>query len=119
MSITRGIGPARQSAPINVAGLRNLDLPWEPPAAGMPVGGKFLLVAGAFFWTREIELSLALCCKQVSWNLPSSKTDPHSGLGQDAHVGLRVRWLPEHAVRLPRPVASLHQAGPEVHWLVK
>ena len=84
MSITRGIGPARQSAPINVVDVWNLDMPWEPPAAGMPLGGKLLLVAGAFFCAREIELSLALRChlsvnpvaKQVSWNLPCSKTDP-------------------------------------------
>ena len=62
MSITRGIGPARQSAPINVVDVWNLDMPWEPLAAGMPLGGKLLLVAGAFFCTREIELSLALRC---------------------------------------------------------
>ena len=56
MSITRGIGPARQSAPINVVDVWNLDMPWERPAACMPLGGKLLLVAGAFFCTREIEL---------------------------------------------------------------
>ena len=83
-SVTRGIGPARQSAPLDLASVWACDIPWRQDSPDLPLGGKFLVVACSFFCTREIEASLALrqhvsidsSRNLVSWNLPCSKTDP-------------------------------------------
>ena len=83
-SVTHGIEPARQSAPLDLAMVWRTEYPWEPVAGGLPLGGKLLVICGAFFCPRKIEISLALrkhvCvdekARQVSWNLPFSKTDP-------------------------------------------
>ena len=83
-SITRGMGPGRQSSPLDLSRVWCCDIPWRSEIPGCPLGGKDLIVAGSFFCVREIELSLALRQhvvfdehqSRVSWLLPSSKTDP-------------------------------------------
>ena len=85
-SITRGIGPSRQSLPLDLSSVWNEGPPSLSDTEGVPVGGKYLIIAGGFFCTREIELSLALRrhisfdtdSKRFTWNLPCSKTDPRA-----------------------------------------
>ena len=85
-SITRGIGRPRQSKPLDLAAVWRADIPWRPESNSLPVGGKLLIIAGSFFCTREIELSLALRqyisfdvnIPRVTWHLPCSKTDPRA-----------------------------------------
>ena len=85
-SVTRGIGPPRQSQPLDLAAVWKAGIPWLPESASYPVRGKFLIIAGGFFCTREIELSLALRqhvsfsadIQRVTWHLPCSKTDPRA-----------------------------------------
>ena len=80
-SITRGMGPGRQSSPVDISCVWKLDLPWCSGLPGAPLGGR-CLVAGSFFSVREIELSLALRkhvvvdsdSRRVTWLLPCSKT---------------------------------------------
>ena len=83
-SATRGMGPGRQSAALDLTKVACLELSaWEPLAAGGPVNSHAMIVAGSFFLTREIEASRALLtdCSchagdgSASWNLPASKTD--------------------------------------------
>ena len=83
-SATRGMGPGRQSAALDLTKVAGLKLSvWEPLATGGPVNPRALIVAGSFFLTREIEAGNALLAdcsfniadRSVSWNLPASKTD--------------------------------------------
>ena len=88
-SITRGIGPSRQSLPLDLSSVWNEGPPWLSDTEGVPVGGKYLIIAGRFFCTREIVLSLALRrhisfdtdSKRVTWESSCSKTDP-SAIGK-------------------------------------
>ena len=85
-SVTRGLGPGRQSAPYHLEQVAALRLNEHPLVAQGPVNPRALAVLGAWFLTREIELSLALCKNitvvtnggvlAVKWCLPASKTDP-------------------------------------------
>ena len=83
VSVTRGMGPARQSAPLQLDIVAELGLGHAPVIPGGPVGPGRLIIAGSFFCTREIELSLALrenvfvnkSTRQASWALPCSKND--------------------------------------------
>ena len=109
---TRGIGPARQSASLDLpaAAARLETLPAIPHADGVPVGNKNLIVAGAFWMLRELELSSAIVADitvvsdpvSVAWRLPVSKTDVRA-LGQCRKwdclcAGDRTRPCPAHAV---------------------
>ena len=76
-SITRGMGPGRQSSPLDLSGAVacSRDLPWFPV-------GKDLIVDGSFFSVQETKLSLALRQhvtidepRRVSSLFPYSKTD--------------------------------------------
>ena len=91
-SVNRGIGPARQSAPYDVKAIQSLDTGIEPVISKGPVNPCDMLVLGAFFLTREIELSAAKAShlefhtgSTVTWLLPASKTDPTA-------VGVRRQW---------------------------
>ena len=61
-------------------------LPWDPCEVVLQLGGFYLISAGSFFYTTELELSLALRChtlydepiQRVSWVVPRSKTDPQA-----------------------------------------
>ena len=54
-----------------------------------PVNPRAFGILGGFFLTREIEISLDLAShltlstdkREVAWNLPASKSDPH-GIGE-------------------------------------
>jgi len=84
-AVTRGIGPARQSAMIDLAAafiaLKCHD--GQPLCTGGPVGFRNALVCGAFWMLRELEISSALVrhvsvdagSQSIEWNLPASKTD--------------------------------------------
>ena len=83
-SITRGMGPARQSAALEVRPLLQLSLPWVPEVAGGPLGLKAAIVLGIMFCLREVELAFARirhveldpALSRITWNLPVSKGDP-------------------------------------------
>ena len=82
-SLTRGIGPPRQSAEFPVREIWNLDIGDAPRCGGGPVNPRGVAILGAFFLTREIELSLALVANFAGtpgptgvWKLPATKTDP-------------------------------------------
>ena len=82
----RGFGPGRQTAPYPLEQVAVLRLNEQPLVEQGPVNPRALAVLGAWFLTREIELSLALCKNvtvvtnggvlAVKWRLPASKTDP-------------------------------------------
>ena len=85
-SVARGLGPARQSAELDVDRIGALKCDGLPLVAGGPLNPVIQFVLGAFFLMREIELSCALFRNvaiiesgskcQVKWMLPASKTDP-------------------------------------------
>ena len=82
-SVTRGLGPPRQSAPLDIKAVAAVHLSVAPLCEGGPINPKALIILGSFFLTREIEISLALCRNVhilvgpvVCWVLPASKTDP-------------------------------------------
>ena len=56
----RGLGPARQSAPYPLEQVAVLRLNEQPLEEKGPVNPRALAVLGAWFLTREIELSLVL-----------------------------------------------------------
>lgn len=82
-SVTRGQGPARQSAPVAVDALRGLGAPADPLATGGFVGPIDAIILGAAFVLREIELAAARyrhmtvdhAARTVTLELPVSKTD--------------------------------------------
>ena len=59
-SVMRGLGPGRQSAPYPLEQVVVLRLHEQPMVEQGPVNPRALAVLGAWFLTREIELSLAL-----------------------------------------------------------
>ena len=95
-SVTRGIGPSRQSGAIDIFLVFTLfgSALNSPVVPGGPIGAVNLIILGAFFLLREIESSLALAknvtldvnAKKVTWVLPASKTDV-LGLGKSRTWG--------------------------------
>ena len=83
-SVLRGIGPARQSATLDINAVFKLKDDGEPLVEHGPVGAINMIILGMFFLLREIEASLSLASsvsiepnsKRVTWNLPATKTDP-------------------------------------------
>jgi hypothetical protein len=84
-AVTRGVGPARQSAEFNLVAAHNtlLEHDGSPVCSGGPLGVKSLLVCGCFWMLRELEISCSLVrhitvdfeSLTVCWRLPASKTD--------------------------------------------
>ena len=84
-AVCRGIGPARQSAALDLdAAFKVLENRSAAPVCNRgPVGLRNLLVAGCFWMLRELEISCAKIChlkvdmdhSWVDWTLPVSKTD--------------------------------------------
>ena len=84
-AVTRGIGPARQSADFNLEAAHDtlLEHDGSPVCSGGPLGVKSLLVCGCFWMLRELELSCSLVrhitvdleSLTVFWRLAASKTD--------------------------------------------
>ena len=93
MSTQRGMGPSRQSRPVNFEALLLLDLGPEPVVKNGPLGTENLIVLFTMFLIREIEGSLALrthvhlnaVALTVTWHLPVSKNDP-------AALGCQRTW---------------------------
>ena len=85
-STQRGIGPPRQSEPLNFTLLLMCVFGWAPLVAGGPVNTIAVLVLFTMFLLREVEGSLALRAhvtvntgdETITWSLPSSKTDPQA-----------------------------------------
>ena len=83
-STQRGIGPARQSGPLPLQEVWALPAAWDPAVLGGPVDTERMIVVGAFFCMREIEVAFAMRShvaldvqsRTVAWQLPCSKTDP-------------------------------------------
>ena len=122
-SILRGKGPSKQSLPIELDRVLARG-PWsEPVVTGGPVGVSDMLTLGTFFMTREIETAWASLThirldhnkREVTWNLPVSKTDTRAlgtyrtwGCLCDAHGGF---GCPFHsAVRQNERLVRLAQA---------
>ena len=59
-SITRRMGPARHSSPWDFADVWRLEMRWLSQVSCPPLQEKYLIIAGSFFCTREIESSLWL-----------------------------------------------------------
>ena len=84
-AVNRGIGPARQSAALNlVAAFKALEGRTHDPVCDRGhVGLRNLIVVGCFWMLRELEVSCAKVChlevdmvhSWVDWTLPVSKTD--------------------------------------------
>ena len=83
-STQRGMGPPRQSDPLNLEAVLLLDLPTSPIVKNGPINSKAVACLYSFFVLREVEGSLAKrshvrvndkSCK-VSWRLPVSKCGP-------------------------------------------
>ena len=84
-SLSRGLGPPRQSAEISLREVVRLNLDVEPLCSSGPINPGCMFVLGSYFLLREIELSLALVANfqvvegpVVIWKLPASKTDPEA-----------------------------------------
>ena len=82
----RGMGPSRQSEPIDFKAALGLDFTNEPFFSGGPVGTRTVIVISTFFLLRELEASTARrvnvrCNPQaqtVTMRLPASKRDPYA-----------------------------------------
>ena len=84
-AVNRGIGPARQSAALDLeAAFKALDNRSCAPVCDRgPMGLRNLIVVGCFWMLRELEISCAkighlevdLAHSWVDWTLPASKTD--------------------------------------------
>ena len=83
--MSRGIGPARQSAVLGMsasfAALRGHNV--DPVSSGEPLGIRSAIVCGSFWMTRELEIGCAQIQHltvdvghlAIDWCLPASKTD--------------------------------------------
>ena len=82
-AVMRGIGPARQSAPLDLPKVVECSETPTSVIEGGPINSVAALHGGSFFMLREIELSLALCrslhldpeALTATLLLPASKTD--------------------------------------------
>ena len=95
MSCERGMGPPRQSEPLNYEAILELDLKMDALVNKGPVNTKGMAVMNTMFMVRELEAALAMRkhiamyqeMKLVTWELPVSKTDPRA-LGMQTHLGM-------------------------------
>lgn len=83
-STLRGMGPSRQSEPIDFAAAADVDFGPDPMFLNGPIGTNCLITLGVFFLLRELELSTALRTnvrinkvnETVTMRLSASKRDP-------------------------------------------
>ena len=90
-SCTRGQGPAKQSAELDLDVLANTKKDLKRVEAKWPIAGVDAVLVQGFWLTREIEAGTARIsdveilegsgCGRAAWELPCSKTDPRA-LGQ-------------------------------------
>ena len=80
----RGIGPGVKGLGLPMSRLKELPGSHRPWVKNGPVSPRYAMVVGAWFLTREIELSTTRAClvsvtvgdcPAVSWCLPASKAD--------------------------------------------
>ena len=87
-SVTRGIGPARQSCSFDFRRLCMLPRTSEPLVTNGPQQPIVMALLATIFLLREVEVSTSVAsawrfdhtCLEVTWNLPGSKSD-HMALG--------------------------------------
>ena len=122
-SALRGIGPARQSAPLPLREVAKLEVEWLPAAPHGPLGIQPLIIAGSFFCLGEVEASLAMwdnisfdgARAEVTLLLPCSKTDP-TALGAGLALPLSCAPRPQGPLdeALRRRGAARHAGLPHV-----
>ena len=82
-SVQRGLGSARQSMPLDVIRVHQLNLGLKPITVDGPIAPALFATLGIFFLAREIELACVASSdlkvdtvrEEVSWVLPVSKND--------------------------------------------
>lgn len=82
-SVNRGVGPSKQSQPVDIVKILQLKLADVPLSVGGPIGPAHFCVLGVLFMAREIEVSTAkircisfdMATAEISWTLPVSKND--------------------------------------------
>ena len=82
-SVQRGLGSSRQSMPIDIHRIHGLKLSHDPVVDGGPVSPVQFATLGAFFLTREVEITCAAFVdvvldrerSEITWRLPVSKSD--------------------------------------------
>ena len=82
-SIVRGKGPTKQSHPVDLSKVLNLEIIHDAIVDGGPVGMTDLLTLGTYFMARELEIACARCnhihldllAAEITWNMPVSKND--------------------------------------------
>ena len=85
-SVSRGIGPPRQSAPLPMTKVMALNKSYAPLVADGPCNPQATFLLAAIFLLREVEMSatrmehLSFESEQqvLTWQLSSSKTDPEA-----------------------------------------
>ena len=85
-STMRGMGPGRQSEPLDFSAAVALDYGDAPIIDGGPYGTHAVIVLSTFFLLRELEASTAMrinvrlnmTAMTVTMRLPASKRDPHA-----------------------------------------
>ena len=83
-SVSRGIGPARQSCSFHFPRLCKLGRQAAPLVVGGPMQPMHLALLSSLFLLREVESGTAVASSwsfdhadlELTWNLPGSKTDP-------------------------------------------
>lgn len=113
-SVSRGVGPSKQSYPLDVAKVSRLEPGDGPLVEDGPIGVLDVVTVGTFFLARELELACAKVghfhfdveAQEVTWNLPASKNDVEAlgtyrtwgcicnaavGIGCPYHAALRQR----------------------------
>ena len=129
-SVSRGIGPARQSCPFHFRRLCNLGRQAAPLVVGGPMQPMHLALLSTLFLLREIESGTAVASswsfdhadKELTWNLPGSKTDPMAlgtsrtwgclcdlpGFACPYHLAVEhFDWLLQHPLYRPGPAFPL------------
>ena len=84
LSTARGIGPSKQSEPLDFRRCMLLDLGTDAVITDGPIGTMNLIVLLTYFLLRELEGAMAMwaditintAAQTITWLLPVSKTDP-------------------------------------------
>ena len=88
MSVSRGIGPPRQSEPLNIELALGLSLPCDPLVRGGPLNslGVANLCTLDAALARQKHIAINGEDQKVTWALPVTKTDPEA-LGRSRDWG--------------------------------
>ena len=136
-SVLRGIGPSRQSCSFHFVKLCGLARLAAPLVTSAPQQPQHLAILATLFLLREVEASVAkitawtldLDASEITWNLPSSKSDPKAlgvkrtwgclcdlpGFACPCHIALaHLEWLRAQPAFVDDGSAPLF---PTVHWL--